>query len=44
VYDLPSIEGSDVYGFAVCNETLSPREVQQIEADFWGEDFDEVYQ
>jgi hypothetical protein len=44
VYDVPSLEGSDVYGFILSREPLSRREIQQVEADFWGEDFDEVYE
>ena len=43
LYDVPSLEGSDVYGFILSREVLSRREIQQIEADYWGEDFDEVY-
>ena len=43
VYDVPSLDGSDVYGFILSRESLTRREIQQIEADFWGEDFDEVY-
>lgn len=43
LYDVPSLEGSDTYGFVLSKEKLSGREIQQIEADYWGEDFDEVY-
>ena len=43
LYDVPSLEGSDTYGFILSKEKLSAREMQQIEADYWGEDFDEVY-
>jgi hypothetical protein len=43
VYGVPGLEGSDVYGFILSRETLTRREIQQIEADYWGEDFDEVY-
>jgi hypothetical protein len=43
VYDVPGLEGSDAYGSIVSKEKLSAREIQQIEADYWGEDFDEVY-
>jgi hypothetical protein len=43
VYDLPSIEGSDIYGFILAKERLNRREIQQIEADYWGETFDTVY-
>jgi hypothetical protein len=43
LYDVPSLEGSGVYGFILCREALSRREIQQIEADYWGEDFEEVY-
>lgn len=42
-YDLPSVAGSDVYGFILSREPLAKREIQQIDADYWGEDFDEVY-
>lgn len=44
LYDAPSLEGSDVYGFILSREPLAPREIQQVEADYWGEDFDEVYE
>jgi len=40
---VPGLEGSDAYGFIVSKEKLTAREIQQIEADYWGEDFDEVY-
>ena len=43
VYDPPSIDGSDVYGFIVSKQRLSRREIQQIEADHWGETFDTVW-
>jgi hypothetical protein len=43
LYDVPSLEGSDVYGFILSREKLSRREIQQIEADYWGEDVDDVY-
>ena len=43
LFDVPSLEGSDVYGFILSQEKLTAREIQQIEADYWGEDFDEVY-
>ena len=43
LYDVPSLEDSDVYGFILSRETLTKREIQQIEADYWGEEFDEVY-
>jgi len=43
LYDVPSLEGSDVYGFILSKEKLNAREIQQIEADYWGEEFDEVY-
>ena len=42
-YDLPSVDGSDVYGFILSREPLTKREIQQIDADYWGEDFDEIY-
>lgn len=42
-YDLPSVDGSDVYGFILSQEPLAKREIQQVDADYWGEDFDEVY-
>ena len=43
VYDLPSIDGSDIYGFILAKQRLNRREIQQIEADHWGETFDTVY-
>src|SRR5437870_1242839 len=43
LYDVPSLEGSDTYGFILSQEKLTAREIQQIEADYWGEDFDKVY-
>ena len=43
LYDVPSLEGSDAYGFILSREKLNAREIQQIEADYWGEPFDEVY-
>jgi hypothetical protein len=43
LYDVPGLEGSDVYGFILSKEKLTAREVQQIEADYWSEDFAEVY-
>ena len=43
LYDVPSLEGSDAYGFILSREKLSEREIQQIEADYWGENFDDVY-
>jgi hypothetical protein len=33
-YDVPSLEGSDVYGFILSQEKLTAREIQQIEADY----------
>lgn len=38
-----SLVGCDVYGFILSGEALSKREIQQIEADHWGEDFGDVY-
>src|SRR5262249_23757290 len=35
LYDVPSLEGSDVYGFILSREALTKREIQQIEADYW---------
>src|SRR5262245_62610792 len=35
LYDVPSLEGSDVYGFVLSREVLAKREIQQIEADYW---------
>jgi hypothetical protein len=43
VYDPPSVEGLDIDGYILAKEPLSRREIQQIEADYWGEDFDSVY-
>ena len=43
LYDVPSLEGSDAYGFVLSREPLDERELQQIEADFWQEPFGEVY-
>lgn len=43
LYEVPSLEGSDVYGFILSRDTLTKREMQQIEAWYWGEEFDEVY-
>jgi hypothetical protein len=43
LYDAPTLEGSDVYGFILSKEKLSAREIQQIEADCSGQQFDEVY-
>lgn len=44
VYDAPSLDGSDVYGFILSRERLAKREIQQVEADYWGEDFRDVYE
>lgn len=44
VYDAPSLDGSDVFGFILSRERLTRREIQQVEADYWGEDFDDVYE
>lgn len=43
ISDVPSLDGSDVYGLLLSRESRTRREIQEIEADFWGEDFDEVY-
>lgn len=43
LYDMVTLEGSDVYGFILSREALAKREIQQIEADYYGENFDEVY-
>lgn len=42
-YGLPSVDGSDVFGIILSREPLAKRAIQQIDADYWGEDFDEVY-
>lgn len=33
LHDMPTLEGSDVYGFIPSREALSKREIQQVEAD-----------
>ncbi len=43
LYDVPSLEGSDAYGFVLSREPLDERELQQIEAWHWQEPFGEVY-
>src|SRR5262245_8843573 len=43
LYQVPGLEGSDAYGFVLSKQTLDTRELQQIEADNFGEEFDEVY-
>lgn len=43
LYDPPTVEGSDAYGFILSNAELDEREIQQIEADYWGQQFDDVY-
>src|SRR2546426_10331841 len=43
LYDVPSLEGSDAYGFVLSREPLDERELQQIEAWHWQEPFDGVY-
>ena len=43
LYDAPSLEGRDTYGFILSQEKLTAPEIQQIAADHWSEDFDKVY-
>ena len=41
LYEVPSLIGSDQFGLVLSKQELDTRELQQIEADYWGEDFDE---
>jgi len=43
LYDVPSLEGSDAYGFVLSREPLDERELQQIEAWHWQDPFGEGY-
>jgi hypothetical protein len=42
LYEVPSLVGSDTFGFVLSRQTLDTRDLQQIEADYWGEDSHEV--
>ena len=41
LYEAPSLVGSDTFGFVLSKQTLDTRDLQQIEADYWGEESDE---
>jgi hypothetical protein len=43
LYDMHTLEDADAYGFILAGSPLTHREIQQIEAWYWGEAFDEVY-